>query len=72
MTMDKAKAGTTYKVSFISSDEKIRKFLKTLGLYENSEVTLISKTGTNFILNIKDSRYAIDASLASKITVEVA
>ena len=69
MTINKSKTGTTYKVVSVASDPKVCKFLNTLGLFEGSEITLISKLGTNFILNIKDSRYAIDTALASKIQV---
>lgn len=70
MTINKAKEGETYHVVSIGNNVKIQKFLKTLGLYENAQVTLISKVGANYILNIKDSRYAVDTALASNIIVE--
>lgn len=70
MKISTCEEGKTYKLLSIEGDEKTKSFLKTLGLIENSSVTLISKSATNFILNIKDSRYAIDKALASNITVE--
>lgn len=71
MTIATCDEGKTYKVVAVGGDEKLKGFLKTLGLLENSNVTLISKSSTNFILNIRDSRYAIDKTLASDISVEV-
>lgn len=70
MTIDKANQGETYQVVSIGNNMKIQKFLKTLGLYEDSRVTLVSKVGANYILNIKDSRYAVDTELASNIIVK--
>ena len=69
MTINNAKESVTYKVVNVTSDEKISKFLKTLGLFDGQEVTVISKAGKNYVLNIKDSRYAIDNYLASKINI---
>ncbi len=70
MTLSTSKVGNTYRVTAVRSEQKLQNFLKTLGLIEGGEVTLITKTGTNYILNLKDSRYAVDKALASKIEVE--
>ena len=70
MTIQRSKTGKNYQVISVNTDQKIKKFLNTLGLFEGSTVTLISKLGTNYILNIKDSRYAIDTALANKIQVQ--
>lgn len=70
MTIYEAQENTTYKVVLLKGDEKMNQFLQTLGLYPTTEVTLITKAGTNFILNIKDSRYAIDTKLAQQIEIE--
>lgn len=70
MTIAKSKVGTTYKVVSVANDAKLNRFLSSLGLVAGAEVTVISKAGTNYILNVKDSRYAIDTALASQITVE--
>lgn len=70
MTMNKAIAGETYEVVSVNTNQKTQTFLKTLGLYEGSQITLISKVGTNYILNIKDSRYAVDVQMASQVVVK--
>lgn len=71
MKLSKAKIGDTYRVESISGKEKIVKFLFTLGCYEGEEVTLVSKLAGNYVLNIKDSRYAIDEGMAKGIALEV-
>jgi len=69
MTINRSKTGKNYQVVSVNTDKKVKKFLNTLGLFEGSSITLISKLGTNYILNVKDSRYAIDTSLAAQIQV---
>ncbi len=71
MLLSKAKIGQTAIVASVDSNEKTTKFLFTLGCFEGEEITLISKLADNFVVNIKDSRYAIDAKMAKSITLEV-
>ena len=44
-------------------------FLENLGFVVGALVTVISKTGGNVIVNIKESRVAIGSDMASKIMV---
>ncbi len=67
MPLLKAKAGQKALIKNISGNEKIRKFLFSLGCTEGEEVTLISILAGNYIISIKDSRYAIDRSMAKAI-----
>jgi ferrous iron transport protein A len=67
MPLNKIKPGDKRIVGEVSGSEKIRKFLYTLGCCEGEEITLISILAGNFIINIKDSRYAIDSSIAKAI-----
>ena len=46
-----------------------RRFLENLGFVVGAIVTVISKTGGNVIVNIKESRVAIGSDMASKIMV---
>lgn len=70
MILSKAQTGITYKVKEVLGNEKVKKFLFTLGCYEGEEITLISKLAGNFIVNMKDSRYAIDEAIANSIELE--
>jgi len=67
MSLSKARAGHKAIIKSISGNEKIRNFLFTLGCSEGEEITLISVLGGNYIINIKDSRYAIDKRMAKSI-----
>ena len=46
-----------------------RRFLENLGFVVGAIVTVISKTGGNVIVNIKESRVAIGKDMATKIMV---
>jgi len=70
MLLSKAKTGQTYNVMRVEGKEKVKKFLFTLGCFEGEEITLISKLAGNYVVNIKDSRYAIDESMAKSIIIE--
>lgn len=67
MTLSKAKSGYKAEIKKVSGNEKIRNFLFTLGCSEGEEITLISVLADNYIINVKDSRYAIDKKLATAI-----
>lgn len=45
------------------------KFLANLGLSRGADVTIISELSGNIILNIKDTRVAIDKSMANRIII---
>lgn len=67
MVLAKAKAGNTYKIENIKSPDKMKNFLFTLGCFQGEDITLISKLASNYVINIKDSRYAIDEKMAKAI-----
>lgn len=69
MPLSKAKTGQTVNIEKIEGKEKIKKFLFTLGCYEGKKITVISKLAGNYIVNIKDSRYAMDEAMAKSIKV---
>lgn len=67
--MTKASVGHQGKVVKIDGSEKIKKFLFSLGCYEGQEITLVSILAGNYVINIKDSRYAIDKKMAKSIEI---
>ncbi len=67
MMLSKAKIGQTAIIKEITGKEKTKKFLFTLGCYEGEQITLISKLAGNFVINVKDGRYAIDEGMAKSI-----
>lgn len=67
MPLNKIKPGDKRIIGDVIGSEKVKKFLYTLGCSKGEEITLISILAGNFIINIKDSRYAIDSSIAKAI-----
>lgn len=71
MVLSKAKIGQTVVVKGVEGKDKIKKFLFSLGCFEGEEITLISILAGNYVVNIKDSRYALDANMAKSILVQL-
>lgn len=53
----------------IGGSENTRRFLAGLGFVQGAEVRVISKLNGNLIVNVKDSRVAINEDMARKIMV---
>lgn len=70
MLLANATIGQTAIIKGIEGKEKQRKFLFSLGCFEGEEITLISILAGNYVVNIRDSRYAIDAKMAKSIVIE--
>jgi len=62
-------AGELNIIKKVGGKEETRKFLEKLGFVAGSAVMVISQTGGNMIVNIKDSRVAIGKDMANKIMV---
>jgi len=70
MLLSKGKIGKTFNVLDVGGKEKTKKFLFSLGCYEGEKITLISILAGNYVINIKDSRFAIDEGMAKQISIE--
>ncbi len=70
MLLSKAKIGETFHIQSVVAKEKTKRFLFTLGCFEGEEITLISKLAGNYVVIIKDSRYALDESMAKFIEIK--
>ena len=64
-----APAGRELTVRKIGADEKIKKHLRELGISEGSKITLLSSSGDNVIVVVKEGRLCLDRTLAGKILV---
>lgn len=64
-----APVNTLLRVTKILTDDKTKKYLESLGITINSQVVLISQNGGNAIIQVKDSRLALDKTIAMKILV---
>ena len=61
--------GETGKIKRIGGNEETRWFLNNLGFVVGTEVAVVSAIGGNVIVNIKDSRVAINEDMAKRIMV---
>lgn len=64
-----ADAGETRTILKITGKDEIRRHLAELGLVVGEDVTVVCLLGGNMILSVKDSRIALDRSLAGRIMV---
>ena len=61
--------GETGKIKRIGGNEETRRFLNNLGFVVGAEVSVVSAIGGNVIVNIKNSRVAINEDMANRILV---
>ncbi|MGN0677476.1 MAG: ferrous iron transport protein A [Ruminococcus sp.] len=64
-----ANTGEENIIKKIGGNPDTRKFLENLGFVTGGTVTVISETGGNVIVNVKDSRIAVSKEMACKIIV---
>ena len=69
MPLSMVKEGEPNIIKKVGGKEETRKFLENLGVVTGGTVTVISQTGGNMIVNVKDSRVAIGKDMANKIMV---
>ncbi|NMM61858.1 ferrous iron transport protein A [Clostridium sp. P21] len=61
--------GNEMNIRKILGNDETRRFLNSLGFVVGETVKIVSEIGGNIIINIKDSRIALDKSMASRIIV---
>lgn len=69
MPLTMAGIGETNTILRIGGNEETRRFLENLGFVAGTEVVVLSKLGGNVIVNVKDSRVAVNEDMARHIMV---
>lgn len=69
MPLTFAKVGEENTIVKVGGRDDTRKFLESLGFVVGSAVSVVSDTGGNLIVNVKDTRVALGKDMASKIFV---
>nr|WP_326185040.1 FeoA family protein [uncultured Oscillibacter sp.] len=64
-----AKAGETVTIRKITGKDEIRQHLAELGFVVGSDVTVVSEIAGNLILQVKESRIALDKTMANRIMI---
>lgn len=69
MPLTMAKTGETVTIRKITGKDEIRQHLAELGFVVDSTVTVVSEIAGNLILQVKDSRIALDKTMANRIMI---
>ncbi len=64
-----ATIGEVNTIRKVGGNEETKRFLENLGFVAGAEITVVSAIGGNVIVNIKDSRVAINQDMARHIMV---
>lgn len=70
MPLSFLRKGQVGKVTNIVGNDKIKAHLKDLGFVLGADISVVNELAGNIIVNVKESRVAIDRNLANKIMVD--
>ena len=69
MPLTMAEIGRVLEIRTIGAIEQMRRFLESLGFVMGGFVNVVSMTGGDLIVKVKDSRVAISREMANRIMV---
>lgn len=69
MPLTMVPVGETVTIRRITGKDEVRRHLAELGLVVDSSVTVVSSLAGNLILQVKDSRIALDRGMAGRILI---
>ena len=69
MPLTMANIGETNTIKRVSGNDETKRFLANLGFVRGAEVVVLSAIGGKVIVNIKDSRVAVNADMARHIMI---
>lgn len=69
MPLTMAQPGERVTIRKITGRDEIRQHLAELGFVVEESVTVVSALGGNLILQVKDSRIALDQTMANRILI---
>lgn len=69
MPLTMMKTGESNVIRRVSGNEETRRFLENLGFVVGTKIEVLSSLGGNVIVNVKDSRVAINRDMAKHIMI---
>ncbi len=69
MPLTMAKPGEPVVIRKITGKDEVRRHLAELGFVVDETVSVVSEMGGNLILQVKDSRIALDRSMANRVMI---
>ncbi len=69
MPLTMARTGQTVTIRRITGRDEVRQHLAELGFVVDGDVTVVSEIAGNLILQVRDSRIALDKTMANRIMI---
>ncbi len=69
MPLTMAAPGESVTIRKITGKDEVRQHLAELGFVVDGDVTVVSRIAGNLIVQVKDSRVALDRGMANRIMV---
>ncbi|MBC5581195.1 ferrous iron transport protein A [Anaerofilum sp. BX8] len=67
MPLTMARPGETVTIRKVTGRDEVRRHLAELGFVVDGTVTVVSEIAGNLILQVKESRVALDRTLANRV-----
>lgn len=69
MPLSMCDIGPVHEIVRLTGNDQARRHMAELGFVEGAKVSIVSRNGENMIVQVADSRVAIDGSMANRIFV---
>lgn len=69
MPLSMAKPGETVTIRKITGKDDVRQHLAEMGFVVNTDVTVVNELGGSLIIQVKDSRVALDRTMANRVMI---
>lgn len=69
MPLSMARPGETVTIRKITGKDDVRQHLAEMGFVVNTDVTVVNQLGGSLILQVKDSRVALDRTMANRVMI---
>ncbi len=64
-----ATLGEECEIKKVGGNAELKKHLEDLGIVAGQKITVVSETSGNLIVNVKETRIALDRAMATKIMI---
>lgn len=69
MPLAMAKVGEAVTIRKITGRDEVRQHLAEMGFVVDTDVTVVSELGGSLIIQVRDSRVALDRTMANRILI---
>ena len=69
MPLSMARPGVTVTIRKITGKDDVRQHLAEMGFVVNTDVTVVNELGGSLIIQVKDSRVALDRTMANRVMI---